>query len=97
MSAEDLYRAAEGRWLAATKVSVAAQVSLMRNPSSPRALAAVGHATARVMAARAELLALAASLSATAEASPLECLACARARREGRPWGCVEHVAEGIL
>ena len=25
------------------------------------------------------------------------CLACARARREGRPWGCVVHVAEGVL
>lgn len=25
------------------------------------------------------------------------CLACARARREGRPWGCIIHVAEGVL
>ena len=25
------------------------------------------------------------------------CLECVRARREGRPWGCVVHVAEGVL
>lgn len=25
------------------------------------------------------------------------CLACARARREGRPWGCAVHVAEDVL
>jgi hypothetical protein len=25
------------------------------------------------------------------------CLDCYRARREGRPWGCVVHVAEGVL
>lgn len=29
--------------------------------------------------------------------SPIVCLACVRARREGRPWGCVVHVAEGVL
>ena len=29
--------------------------------------------------------------------APVVCLACARTRREGRPWGCVVHVAEGVL
>ena len=27
----------------------------------------------------------------------LICLDCARARREGRPWGCAAHVAEDVL
>lgn len=27
----------------------------------------------------------------------LPCLACAVARRDGRPWGCTEHVAEDVL
>lgn len=25
------------------------------------------------------------------------CLACVRARRAGRPWGCIVHVAEDVL
>lgn len=25
------------------------------------------------------------------------CLGCVRAAREGRPWGCLVHVAEGVL
>lgn len=29
--------------------------------------------------------------------APVVCLACVRARREGRPWGCIVHVAEGVL
>ena len=27
----------------------------------------------------------------------IHCLACARARREGKPWGCGVHVAEDVL
>ena len=29
--------------------------------------------------------------------APVVCLACGRARREGRPWGCIVHVAKGVL
>ena len=29
--------------------------------------------------------------------SPVACLDCARARRQGRPWGCAVHVAEDVL
>ena len=29
--------------------------------------------------------------------APVVCLGCARARREGRPWGCIVHVAKGVL
>jgi hypothetical protein len=25
------------------------------------------------------------------------CLACVKARRQGRPWGCLIHVAEDVL
>ena len=25
------------------------------------------------------------------------CLDCARARKQGKPWGCLIHVAEGVL
>lgn len=27
----------------------------------------------------------------------VSCLSCARARREGRPWGCTVHVAQEVL
>lgn len=29
--------------------------------------------------------------------APIVCLDCARARRAGRPWGCIIHCAEGVL
>ena len=31
------------------------------------------------------------------EGCTTHCLACARARREGKPWGCLEHVGEGVM
>jgi hypothetical protein len=27
----------------------------------------------------------------------VQCLACYRARRAGRPWGCLVHVGEGVM
>lgn len=40
-------------------------------------------------------------MRATEETSTLRrvvvCLACVRAKRAGRPWGCLVHVAEDVL
>lgn len=97
MSARDLSRGADDLYLAATRVKVAALSVLLRDPNDARALDAVARAAARVRSMHAELLSLAASITRPAEPPALECPACDRARREGRPWGCTEHAAEGVL